>query len=77
MSFNGQIVEEGLMRVGEVANFLGLSRASVYQLMERGELPWAKLGRARRVPRRAVVDLAAEKVTRTEKPGRQGDRDGH
>ena len=63
MSFNNQIVEEGLMRVPEAALFLGLSRASVYQLMERGELPWVKLGRARRIPRRAVVGLAARRLT--------------
>lgn len=54
-----RLVTDGLMRVSEVGRFLGLSRSSVYQLMNRGELPWAKLGRARRVPRRAVVELAA------------------
>ena len=50
------------MRIPEVARFLALSRASVYQLMDRGELPWVKLGRARRIPRRAVVDLAARRL---------------
>ncbi len=54
-----RLVTDGLMRVSEVGRFLGLSRSSVYQLMNRGELPWAKLGRARRIPRRAVVELAA------------------
>ena len=53
------LVEDGLLKIPEVARFLGLSRASVYQLMERGELPWVKLGRARRIPRRAVTQLAA------------------
>ena len=62
MGLERKIVEEGLMRVLEVAGFLGISRASVYQLMERGELPWVKLGRARRVPRRAVIELAAGKL---------------
>ena len=56
------LVSDGLMRVQAAAQFLGLSRASVYQLMDRGELPWVKLGRARRVPRRAVVDLAARLI---------------
>ena len=56
------LVSDGLMRVQEAARFLGLSRASVYQLMDRGELPWVKLGRARRIPRRAVVDLAAKSL---------------
>lgn len=57
-----EIVSKGLMRVAEVQEFLGLSRASVYLLMDRGELPWAKLGRARRIPRQAVVDLAARSL---------------
>ena len=50
------------MRIPEVARFLALSRASVYQLMDRGELAWVKFGRARRVPRRAVVELAARRL---------------
>ena len=56
------LVSDGLMRVQEAALFLGLSRAAVYQLMERGEMPWVKLGRARRIPRRAVVGLAAGRI---------------
>ncbi len=39
----------GLAKVAEVAEYLGLSRAAVYRLMDRGELPYAKLGYARRV----------------------------
>ena len=56
------IVIEGLMRVPEAAIFFGLSRAAVYRLMDRGELSWVKLGRARRIPRRAAVDLAARRL---------------
>ena len=59
---NLELVSDGLMRVAEAAEFLRVSRSSVYQLMEGGELPWVNLGRARRVPRRAVVDLAARLV---------------
>jgi excisionase family DNA binding protein len=55
-----ELVADGLMRVAEAAEFLGLSRAGVYQLMGRGELPFVKIGRARRVPRRAVLRLASE-----------------
>ena len=69
-----KIVSQGLMRVAEVQEFLGLSRASVYQLMDRGQLPWAKLGRARRIPRQAVVDLAARSLNGSalEVPARRG-----
>ena len=53
-----ELVGDGLMTVKEVAAFLRLSVASVYALMGRGELSFVKIGRCRRVPRRAVVELA-------------------
>jgi excisionase family DNA binding protein len=30
----------------------------VYQLMERGQLAFVRIGRSRRIPRQALVDLA-------------------
>ncbi len=53
------LVADGLMTVSEAAAFLRLSRSSIYTLMDHGELAFVKLGRSRRVPRRAVVELAA------------------
>ena len=53
------LVADGLMTVSEAAAFLSLSRATLYTLMDRGELPFVKLGRSRRIPRRAVIQLAA------------------
>jgi excisionase family DNA binding protein len=52
------VVEDGLVTVAEAGQFLGLSRAMVYRLMEEGKLPFAKIGAARRVPRRSLVALA-------------------
>ena len=59
---NNEILMDGLMRVHEVAGYLGLSRSKVYEIMSKGELPWAKFGRARRIPRRAVVELVARRL---------------
>ncbi|MCH8133978.1 MAG: helix-turn-helix domain-containing protein [Myxococcales bacterium] len=53
------LVEDGLMKVAAAAAFLSLSRATLYTLMDRGELPFVKIGRSRRIPKRAVVELAA------------------
>ncbi len=53
------LVEDGLLKVSEAAAFLRLSRSSLYTLMEQGELPFVKLGRSRRIPKRAIVELAA------------------
>ena len=46
-----------LLKVREVAQLLQLSRSVVYTLMERGELPYVKIGASRRVERAAVQKL--------------------
>jgi len=53
------LCRDGLMAVKEAAGFLGLSRSKLYELMDNGQLPYVKIGRSRRVPRQAVVELAA------------------
>ncbi len=54
-----ELVADGLLTVREAEDFLRLSRSSVYALMDHGELAFVKLGRSRRIPRRALVELAA------------------
>ena len=46
-----------LLRVTEVAHCLNLSRSCIYQIMDRGELPYVKLGRSRRVRPEDVARL--------------------
>ena len=46
---------QGFMTVAEVAKHLGVSRSTVYQLCERGELRHVRVSNAIRVPRTAVV----------------------
>ena len=53
-----EFVSDGLLTVADAAAFLNLSRTTLYGLMERGALPYVKIGRSRRVPRRALVELA-------------------
>jgi excisionase family DNA binding protein len=57
-----RLVDEGLATVSEAGRFLGISRAKLYQMMDRGQLTYCKLGRNRRVPWRAVKTLAAESL---------------
>ena len=59
--------ERPLQKVKQVAQRLNISRAYVYQLMERGQLPFVKLGSARRVPADAVERLAREGTIETTK----------
>ena len=57
------IVADGLMTIPEAAIFLRLSRSTLYNLMDSGRLRYVRLvgnGRAaRRIPRKAVIALAA------------------
>jgi excisionase family DNA binding protein len=52
------VVDAGLVTIAEASKFLGLCRASLYVLMERGELAYCKIGGARRIPRKSLIDLA-------------------
>jgi excisionase family DNA binding protein len=52
------LVADGLDRIPEVSRFLGISRSQIYALMDSGMLPYVRIGRSRRVPHRAVVELA-------------------
>jgi excisionase family DNA binding protein len=56
------LAADGFDRIAEAQAFLGLSRASIYALMDKGELPYARFGRSRRIPRRALVEFAARSI---------------
>ena len=62
---DNKLLQTGLMSVREVAAFLSVGRSFVYKEMSRGALPWLKCGRARRIPRRAVLDYAATRLAAT------------
>jgi excisionase family DNA binding protein len=62
-----QLLADGLDRVADVARYLKISNGQVYVLMERGELPYTKIGCCRRVPHRAVVALASRNLVHVAK----------
>lgn len=64
---------DGLMRVPEVARFLGLSRSKVYGLMESGDLGYVKIGKSRRVTRVELLRL----IERHRVPNRDEPADSH
>jgi excisionase family DNA binding protein len=53
------VVAGGFGSVDQVAEFLSLSRATIYKMMDARILPSAKLGKSRRLPWAAVKDYAA------------------
>jgi excisionase family DNA binding protein len=46
--------QDGFETVREAATFLSIGRSTLYKLMEAGDLPYAKFGKARRIPWRAL-----------------------
>jgi len=55
-------VQRAYVPVTQVAAYLGTCRATVYNLMNKGEIPFAKFGRSRRIAWRDVLAYA-EKCT--------------
>lgn len=56
------LVEDGLLTLAQAEGFSGLGRSKLYALMKAGELPSVKIGVSRRIPRKALVALAARSV---------------
>jgi excisionase family DNA binding protein len=55
-------VSGGFVTVREAEEFLSLSRAKIYALMDAGELRYAKFGRSRRLPWADLRMFAAESL---------------
>jgi excisionase family DNA binding protein len=62
-----EMIGAGLQRVSQAAQFLGISRSKIYELMNEGRLPYVLIGRSRRVPIMAVQALALENLIIDEK----------
>ena len=54
-----------LLRPHEAGSILGISRSMIYVLMDQGELPRVRIGRAVRVPRESVEEWARQKIARS------------
>ena len=62
MNKKEELVSEGLVSTKLAAEFLGVSRTTLWQLMNRQELPWVHIGRARYIPKRALIQLAVDNL---------------
>lgn len=56
------LVSDGLLTIAQAEAFIGLKRSMLYKLMDRGELAYVKIGGARRIPKAALIKLAAENL---------------
>lgn len=53
-------IEPLLVRVEEAARILALSRSTIYQMLDSGELPSIRRGTARRIPTAALREWVAQ-----------------
>lgn len=51
-----------LLRGGEVAELLNISRSKAFEMMQTGELPCVRIGRSVRVPRIALEQWIAARA---------------
>lgn len=54
------------LTVGEVADYMRLSRMTVYRMIERGEMPALRVGRSFRVPRVAIEQIVSQTMSEWE-----------
>lgn len=55
-------IEPLLVRVEEAARILSLSRSTIYEMMDAGELPSVRRGAARRIPVMALRAWVAQQT---------------
>jgi excisionase family DNA binding protein len=56
-------IEPLLIRIEEAARILSLSRSTIYEMMDRGDLPSVRCGTARRIPLAALRAWVERQVT--------------
>ena len=61
-SKHSELLNDGLERVTDAARFLGVSRSQIYRLIDDGVLPYVTIGKTRKIPIRAVRDLALDRL---------------
>lgn len=62
-----QKLEKILLRVSEAAEICGYSRAFLYNLIDRGEIPVVRVGRSTRIPKVWLEKWVEKKVADWEK----------
>lgn len=62
------MTEPWLLRAGEVAQLLGVSRSKVFEMMAAGEFPVVRIGRCVRVPRAELADWLSQRTGAGSRP---------
>jgi len=67
-----ELVRDGAMTIEDAMRFTGVGRSFLYEAMAKGELPFIKIGSARRIPRRALEEWLARHVVTGRQTGTEG-----
>ena len=59
-----EIYQDGLMTVPEAVAFMRVSRSKIYNLMDSGQVPYAMIGRCRRLSKRALLEYLIKQTVR-------------
>ncbi len=51
-----EVLSEGLMKISEAAKLMSLGRTKISEMCNDGELPFVRIGKGRRIPRRSVMN---------------------
>lgn len=70
-----ELVEDGLLSVRDACKWLGVSRSTLYQLMESGELPYTMVAKSKRAIPKAALKIYAAKKMRGRLFGQELDRE--
>jgi len=54
-----KMAEEGFLTISDAERFTGMKRSTLYNLMQDGTLPYAKVGKARRIPKKSLIEFMA------------------
>lgn len=54
--------DDRLLSVSEACKLLGLSRPTVYGMIQRRELPAVRIGNVFRIPRRALTEFVTQAI---------------
>jgi excisionase family DNA binding protein len=57
-----ELASDGAMTIAEAVRFSSMGRTKIFALLAAGQLPYARIGRRRLIPRAALVEYLAAKM---------------
>jgi excisionase family DNA binding protein len=63
-----EVFADGALTVTAAAQFSGIGRSRLYELMTTGDLPFCQVGTRRLIPRRALAALLARHIAKPDPP---------